>query len=184
MVDRFMTSGLFPPEWQTVPLLWHLCGCLLVSMLWLLNRRAHASHVVILCLTQLPGVILHETAHLLVGLLLRAEPCSLSLIPERSQGGWRLGSVQFRSITPLNAVPIALAPLALLPLACYLFRYWFIWFPATLANTLLLYGTLFLLLYNAIPSRQDLRVACNWRSLLLYGGIGALLFSLRFAIEQ
>jgi hypothetical protein len=124
---------------------------------------------------RLPGVFLHELAHLLAGVLLGAEPHGFSLIPGRNRrgSGWILGSVTFGRITAFNAVPVALAPLGLLPLAYGVWRCWFGWFPATLPGTMYLYAVLFVIVTNALPSRQDLRVACRWRSLLLYGVIAA-----------
>src|SRR5215468_7831197 len=63
----------------------------------------------------LPGTLAHESAHFLVALLLGARPAFPSLVPVRSERGWRLGSVSFRA-GKLRAGPIALAPFALLPL--------------------------------------------------------------------
>ena len=174
-----MELALFPD----IPLWWHACGITLITLLFLLNGRAHASHIIVVAVTQLPGVILHESAHLLAGILFRAVPRSFSLIPRRNgQGGWTLGSVEFGRITAFNAVPIALAPLCLLPLAYGVFRYWFLWFSTTLSHTLLLYVSLFLLVYNALPSRQDMRVACNWKSILLYSIIGGVLGCLLYFV--
>lgn len=158
-----------------IPVLWHACGAVLVMAMFLLYRRAGASHILVLCISRLPGVFLHELAHLSAGILLRAEPAGFSLIPRRRSGGsWTLGSVSFRRVTPFNAVPIGFAPLGLVPLAYYIHLSWFTWLPLTLANTLYLYASLFLLICNALPSRQDLRVACNWKSLLLYGSAGVI----------
>ncbi len=64
----------------------------------------------------LPGTLMHELAHFIIALLLRAQPTFPSLIPQRMAGGWRMGSVAFRA-GPLRAAPIALAPLMLFPLA-------------------------------------------------------------------
>lgn len=160
-----------------LPVWWHVCGILLVSTLFLLARQSRAAPILVICLTRLPGVILHELAHLLAGILFRAQPESFNLMPQRrGDGRWTLGSVVFRRVTALNAVPIALAPLALVPLACLLYFFWFDWLAVSLVNTLLLYVVMYLLTANALPSSQDLRVAANWRSLLLYGGLGALLW--------
>jgi hypothetical protein len=162
-----------------LPLWWHACGIVLVSGLFLLARQTRSAPILVICLTRLPGVILHELAHLLAGILCRARPESFNLVPQRrGDGRWTLGSVAFRRVTAFNAVPIALAPLALVPLAYLLWRCWFDWLAISLANTLLLYGVLFILVANALPSSQDLRVAANWRSLLLYGAGGALLWYL------
>lgn len=64
-----------------------------------------------------PGTVLHELAHWLVALLLGGQPTSLSVVPARSERGWRLGSVGIRRARWFNALPIALAPLLLAPLA-------------------------------------------------------------------
>lgn len=156
-----------------IPESWHICGIMLVSTLFLLNRIARSSNIIVVCITQLPGVALHELAHLLTGILFRAEPDSFNLLPKRCYDGrWTLGSVVFRRVTAFNAVPIAFAPLGLIPFAYYIYRFWYRWLTVSFANTLLLYTALFLLVYNALPSMQDLRVACNWKSVLLYGGLG------------
>lgn len=148
--------------------LWHLCGAALFLLLAGIHRRARTSGVLVAVLWNLAGVIIHELAHLLVGTLLRAKPVGFSLVPRREGAGWRLGCVRFRRITPFNAVPVALAPLGLFGLAYWLARQWFDWYKTTLVATLSLYAVLFVLLYNALPSRQDLRVAGNWRSMLIY----------------
>ena len=69
-------------------------------------------------LLALPGTLAHELAHFLAALVLAAKPSFPSLIPQRTERGWRLGSVTFRAGI-LRSVPIALAPLALLPFALY-----------------------------------------------------------------
>jgi hypothetical protein len=58
----------------------------------------------------LPGTFAHELAHFAVAFVLGAQPSFPSLIPTRTQRGWRLGSVAFR-VGHLRALPIALAPL-------------------------------------------------------------------------
>jgi hypothetical protein len=121
-----------------------------------------------MALWNLTGVILHELAHLLAGLLFSARPSGFSLLPHREGNYWRLGSVSFARITALNAVPIALAPLGLAGLAYWIARNWFAWYEPSFPSTLALYAAIYFLLYNALPSRRDLRVACNWKSLLLY----------------
>jgi hypothetical protein len=162
-------------EMTYIPVRLHACGIVLVLAMFQLNRIAGSSNILVVWITRLPGVFLHELAHLLTGFLFRAEPSGFSLIPRRrGNGRWTLGSVTFRRVTAFNAVPIALAPMGLLPGAYYVYRYWFHWLPVTLANTLLLYTALFLLACNALPSRQDVRVACNWKSVLLYGSVSGV----------
>jgi hypothetical protein len=176
-----MTPADYWP-WATGPAWWHGCGLLLVVAMLLGQRMARSGGIVAIALVRLPGVILHELAHLLAGTLLRAGPAGFSLVPRhRGNGRWTLGSVSFRRVTAVNAVPVALAPLGLLPLALLLGRHWFAWFPPTLTTTLLLYATACLLAGNALPSRQDLRVAANWRSLLLYGSLGGAVWYLLYS---
>jgi len=172
-----MTWRTFLPSFD-IPLWWHACGVMLVITLFLINRRSRSAHITVVCLTRLPGVILHELAHFLVGTLLQAEPTRFNLIPERRYDGrWTLGSVAFRRVTAFNAVPIAFAPLGLLPIAYWLYRSWFNWLSTSLSHALFLYATLFLLVANALPSRQDVRVAGNWKSILLYGSVSGFIFS-------
>jgi hypothetical protein len=168
-----LLKDFLPPV--DIPVWWHASGIMVVVAMTLLYRWARSAPIFVVCIIRLPGVILHELAHLLIGMLLRAQPGSFNLIPQcRGDGRWTLGSVGFGRVTAFNAVPIAFAPLGLVPLALYLYRYWFTWLPVTLANTLLLYTSVFLLICNALPSRQDLRVASNWKSLLLYGSVGGV----------
>ncbi len=158
-----------------IPLLWHATGLILVTLLITINRFARSRHIILVCLTQLPGVVLHELSHLAAGLIFRASPYDFNLLPERSSKGWILGSVKFGRVTAFNAVPIALAPLGLVPLAYYVYLQWFGWFSPTLPNTLELYALIFVLIYNSLPSRQDMRIACNWKSVILYGSISGIL---------
>jgi hypothetical protein len=69
-------------------------------------------------LVALPGTLAHELAHFVVALVLGARPSFPSLVPIRTEHGWRLGSVTFR-VGRLRALPIALAPFVLLPLALW-----------------------------------------------------------------
>ena len=59
-------------------------------------------------------------------------------------------------------------PSASPPLAWLVASNWFSWYRPSLTATLALYAALFVLLYNSLPSRQDLRVAFNWKSILIY----------------
>jgi hypothetical protein len=154
---------------------WHLCGIGLFILLAAFDRRAGSSGVFVLSLWNLSGVMLHELAHLFVGLIFRAQPTGISLIPRRAGKCWNLGSVSFNRITAFNAMPVALAPLGLVAMAYWIAINWFSWHAPSFSTTLLLYALLFILLYNALPSRQDLRVAFNWKSILLYLPLAATL---------
>jgi len=120
-------------------------------------------------LIALPGTVAHELAHFLVAAVLAAKPSFPSLIPQRTEHGWRLGSVAFRAGL-LRSVPIALAPLALLPLALF-------WAAAFLPSaTWPLYGLhawlVGALVSASLPSSADFRIALP--ALLLIAAITAL----------
>ena len=154
-----------------LPLLWHLCGLALVALLLVLDRASKRGGIAAIFLWNLVGVALHELAHLLVGLLLCAKPSGFSLIPHRQVDGVRLGSVSFRGLNAFNSLPVGLAPLGLIAAAFYLFRNWPGWFTPTPFSTAGIYVASFVLVYNALPSRQDLKIAFGWKSVLLYGVI-------------
>lgn len=63
-----------------------------------------------------PGTFLHELSHWLVATLLGGRPTSLTIVPVRSERGWRLGSVGIGQVRWFNALPIGIAPLLLAPL--------------------------------------------------------------------
>ncbi|GAM09431.1 hypothetical protein OR1_01709 [Geobacter sp. OR-1] len=150
-------------------LLWDACGMAVFLLLVAMHRWTRRKGIFIAALWNLTGVVLHELAHLLSGLILGAGPTGFSIIPRRSDTGWKLGSVTFRKVNAFNAVPVALAPLGLAFAAYIVWQLWHLWFEPALSSTIWLYLVMFILLYNAAPSRQDLRIACNWKSLLLYG---------------
>ncbi len=170
-----MNSGGIEP-------IWHFAGTMLVFVLFVIRRWVASKHIVLISIFSLLGVVLHEMSHFVVGVICRARPCGFNLIPERSpDGGWTMGSVEFGRVTAFNAVPIAFAPLLLLVFAYETFFHWPLLFPSpTLLNTLVLYASMFVLTYESIPSRQDIRVATNWRSVLLYGLIGCAIIFWRF----
>ena len=123
-------------------------------------------------LVVLPGTFAHESCHYLSGILLRGGPVSFNLMPRREGHGWVMGSVAFNHLRWYNAFFIGLAPLLLLP-AAYGLALWrlrgvlaFGW-PEGLAVYLIAN-----LIYAAVPSWQDVRIAARspigW--LLLAGG--------------
>lgn len=149
-MDAF-TAGLVA-QLATVPTLawWQLAG-----MLVLLRASTHLG-MWSYALLALPGTVAHELAHFVVALLLGASPSFPSLLPQRSERGWRLGSVAFRAGL-LRSVPIVLAPLALLPIALA-------WAVAVLPTApwpvrLLHLWLIAALAYASLPSRADLRIA-------------------------
>ena len=110
----------------------------------------------------LPGTLAHELAHFGVALVLAGDPRLPRLWPQRTERGWRLGSVAFRAPW-WRAGPIALAPLLLMPASLA----WLIVFVAdargmALALHAWIAGTL---LSAALPSRADLRIAAPFLAL-------------------
>ena len=110
----------------------------------------------IYALTALPGTAAHELAHFVVAFALGARPALPSLMPVRTQRGWRLGSVAFR-VGHVRALPIAMAPLVLAPLA--------LWWAAALLHPALpplyfLHVWIVAALFSAsLPSMTDFKLA-------------------------
>ena len=109
----------------------------------------------------LPGTFAHETCHLLLGLVLNGKPAGFSLLPRRAGGGWEMGSATFSHLTWYNAFFVGMAPLLLLP-AAYGLLVWrlggqpvFGW-PEALAVYVIAN-----LVYAALPSWQDFRIAAR-----------------------
>ncbi len=143
----------------------------MAAMLWLLNQARRSFWLV--SLLALPGTFCHELCHWLVGTLLNGQPLRFTVLPRREGRGYVLGSVALGNLRWYNAFFIGLAPLLLLPLAYGLFLWRlgaspeFGWPEA---------GMVFLLanlVFAALPSWQDLRIAARsplgW--LLLAGGL-------------
>jgi hypothetical protein len=87
-----------------------------VALALLLIRLSRHAGMWIYALVALPGTALHELSHYLVALCLGGSPSFPSLLPQRTELGWRLGHVQFRA-GHLRAMFVGLAPLLLAPLA-------------------------------------------------------------------
>jgi hypothetical protein len=122
----------------------------------LLIRLSRYAGMWIYAVVALPGTLAHELAHYLVALMLGAKPSFPSLVPVRSERGWRLGSVAFR-VGRLRAMPIALAPVLLAPLA--------VWWAGALLHPAAwpIYGLqlwIVAALFTAsLPSKTDLKLA-------------------------
>ncbi len=155
----------------------------LILLVVLLMRMKYATYrsLWLSALVNIPGTILHELMHFLVGLVLNARPCNFTVFPRRDMmGNYVMGSVGFRNVTFYNAVPAALAPLLLLPLGFYINRYVLPMMPATLLNYILYVLAQTIIIENAIPSRTDFRVAGMYFSgVLLYS---VLLIALLLAL--
>ena len=111
-------------------------------------------------LVNIPGTVLHELMHFMVGAMLNAQPVNFTIFPKRNaEGDYVMGSVGFRNITFYNAVPASMAPLLLLPIAFYLNRYALPLMTPTLGNYILYVLLQTIIIENSIPSSADFRVA-------------------------
>jgi hypothetical protein len=142
------------------------------AMLWLMNQAKRFFWL--FSVMVLPGTLCHELCHWLAGKLLNGRPVHFTVFPRRVGRGFVLGSVTLANLRWYNAFFIGLAPLLLLTAAYALFLWRlgghpeFGWQEA---------GAVFILanlLFGAMPSWQDLRMAARspigW--LLLAGALG------------
>lgn len=125
-------------------------------------------------LVNIPGTLLHEAMHFVVGGFLNARPCNFTILPRKNiNGDYVMGSVGFQNIAFYNAVPAALAPLLLLPIGFYLNRYFLPLMQPTFVNYVLYVLLQTIIVENAIPSRTDFSVASKFFS-------GIILYSILF----
>ncbi len=122
-------------------------------------------------LVNIPGTILHELMHYIVGLVLNARPCNFTIFPKKAaDGSYVMGSVGFRNVTFYNAVPAALAPLLLLIIGFYINRYYLPMMQPTMINYILYVFLQTIIIENAMPSGADFKVAGMYlQGVLLYG---------------
>ena len=143
----------------------------LVAVLGLLHfcRR----FFLIFAILVLPGTLAHECCHLVFGLLLNGKPAAFNLLPRREGKGWAMGSVNFSHLTWYNAFFIGMAPLLMLPAAYGLVRWRLGGQPVFGWPEALAIYVIANLVYAALPSWQDCRLAARspigW--LLLAGGV-------------
>ena len=150
----------------------------LVIFLMRLSRATYRS-LWLCALINIPGTILHELMHFLIGGFMNARPCNFTIIPRRdlATGAYVMGSVGFRNVTFYNAVPASMAPLLLLPIGFYLNRYFLPTMEPTFVNYVLYVLLQTIIIENAMPSGADFRVARMYISgVLLYGFIFLSLF--------
>ncbi|HEX7553998.1 MAG TPA: hypothetical protein VF378_10615 [Geothrix sp.] len=131
----------------------------LAAMLWVLNQAKRSFW---LCaLLALPGTLCHETCHWLVGKVLNAQPVHFTVLPSREGHGFVLGAVAFRHLRWYNSFFVGMAPLLLLPLA-YGLLLWRLGSHPTMdwpeAAMLFLLANL---VFAALPSWQDFRIAAR-----------------------
>lgn len=128
-------------------------------MLWVLNRARRSFWL--FSLLALPGTVCHEACHWAVGRLLNGRPVRFTVIPRREGRGFTLGAVALANLRWYNAFFIGLAPLLLLPVAYGLFRWRLGGAPGLGWPEAGLVFLLANLLFGAIPSGQDLRIAAR-----------------------
>jgi hypothetical protein len=127
-----------------------------VAIALVLIRLSRHAGMWIYSLVALPGTALHELSHYGVALVLGGSPSFPSLLPQRTEKGWRLGHVQFRA-GHVRAMFVGLAPLLLAPLAWWWATTWLIhaaWPPYALHAWIVA-----ALVQACWPSRTDWKLA-------------------------
>lgn len=132
---------------------------LLVVLLMRLKYSTYRSFFMS-ALINIPGTLLHELMHFLVGGMFNARPVNFTIIPKKADdGSYIMGSVGFRNITFYNAIPAAMAPLLLLPIGFYLNRYLLPNMSPSFWSYIFYVFIQTIIIENAIPSRTDFKVA-------------------------
>ena len=108
----FHKIGLFLNSPDTLEMVVNNRFLMILLVIVLLKMKyATYSSMWVSAIVNIPGTILHESMHFLVGLLLNAYPTTFDLIPRKDGfGNYVMGSVGFRNVTFYNALPAALAP--------------------------------------------------------------------------
>ena len=111
----------------------------------------------------LPGTLVHETCHFLLGLFLNGQPASFNLIPRRDVKGrgWVMGSVACANLRWYNAFFVGMAPLLMLPAAWLLLRWRLQAGPVWTWQEALTVYLIANLIYAAMPSWQDCKIAAR-----------------------
>lgn len=144
---------------------------LVLILIWLGVMRWTRSSAWTVAVISLPGTLMHEALHGLVGWLLFAKPRSFSIVPKRQGNTWILGSVGFGNLNIWNAAPVAFAPLLMLGIGWLLYEHWML--PTFLkANYLIWVASGYAVacsLFSCLPSSTDMKAGTV--SGLMYGGI-------------
>ncbi len=150
---------------------------ILLVIILIKMKNATYKNLWLCALINVPGTLLHEIMHLLVGWLMNAKPCNFTILPKRNPTGeYVMGSVGFRNIRFYNAIPAALAPLLLLPIGFYCNRYLLPIIPINIVTYVLYVLLQTIIIENSIPSRADFNVAKKffW-GIVLYGAMLAVI---------
>lgn len=127
-------------------------------------RKATYTSMWAASLVNIPGTFLHECAHFFVGFLLNAKPTSFSLLAQKQNDVYVMGSVGFKNLRFYNAFPSALAPLLLLVLGFWFNQYFFSCVPVNIWTYLGYILLQCIIIENALPSATDFRVAFKFLS--------------------
>ncbi len=106
-----------------------------------------------------PATLAHELMHLGVALLLNGRPAGFRFIPQRSADGYILGAVRCANVRWYNGLFIGLAPVIWLPVALALLNWRVHDYVAFHGRELLWVYAIACLVYAAMPSWQDIKVA-------------------------
>lgn len=134
---------------------------ILITLVIFLTRMKYATYrnIYVAALINIPGTLLHELSHFMVGGFLNAKPTSFQLMPRNAgDGTYVMGSVGFYNLTFYNTLPAALAPLSLLPFGYWVNQNLTNYLAPTLLNYVFYVLVQTILIENAIPSRTDIRV--------------------------
>jgi hypothetical protein len=129
------------------------------AALWVMNQARRSFWLFTLLV--LPGTLCHELCHWMVGKLLNGRPVRFTVFPKRAERGLVLGSVALSNLRWYNAFFIGFAPLLLLAAAYGLFKGRVGGHPELGWKEA---GAVFILanlLFGAVPSGQDLRIAAR-----------------------
>jgi len=125
--------------------------------------KRSSSNLLASWIANIVGTVFHELAHFIVGKILLAKPTNLSLIPHKVEEPGRkyyvLGHVGFSKLNWFNSLPVAMAPLLLLLLAYYIENNYWKLVEYSFWNFIIFAYLLIVFILNAIPSRQDYKVA-------------------------
>ena len=170
----FHKIGLFLNSPDTLEMVVNNRFLMIFLVIVLLKMKyATYSSMWVSAIVNIPGTVLHESMHFLVGLLLNAYPTTFDLIPRKDGfGNYVMGSVGFRNVTFYNALPAALAPLFLLPIGYYFNRWYFNNIDISLGNYLLYILLQTVIIENAVPSTTDFKVGFSYPAgILLYSAV-------------
>lgn len=129
--------------------------------------RLSANSMLFVWIIKFPGMVFHEIAHLLFGLITFAQPTKVTLLPKKLEDGTIvLGSVSFLKINNFNAFLISMAPFILMVIAYFIFKeqeimkfiYNLINIEEYWVKRILKLYILTILLSSSIPSTTDFKV--------------------------